>query len=121
VVGGSNVVFPVQLEYARTRLFVGADGGYVLDLDDTDLWYVNVYGGWNASDSLQLLGEVWSGQSTLDRRVEIGLTFGLDWTTRSGMHLLAAGGPGIAASPGRRVRWHFYVGLQWNFALWSRD
>ncbi|MBW2697890.1 MAG: hypothetical protein JRE70_15520, partial [Deltaproteobacteria bacterium] len=121
LLGETTLILPAQIEYTWQRLSLGVDGGYVVDFDDEDLWFAILYGGWTATDTLSLLAEIWGGESTRDHAREVGLTFGLDWMTPMGMHWLAAAGPGIASSGGRRVRWRFYLGLQWNFALWSRD
>jgi hypothetical protein len=120
-IGTSTLLLPVQVEYARQAFAVGADGGYIVGFDDPDLWFAALYGTWAASDSLTLLAEIWGGQKTGTVASEAGLTFGLDWKTPKGMHLLTSLGPGLVWRGDRQVRWHFYVGLQWDFALWSKD
>ncbi|MBW2272686.1 MAG: hypothetical protein JRG96_05415 [Deltaproteobacteria bacterium] len=117
----TNVLLPVQIEYGWKRLSLGVDGGYVVDLDHSDLWFVAVYGGWSTSESLTVLAELWGGRARGDERSAAGLTLGLDWVMPWGPHLLASCGPGFETSVGRRVRWAAYLGLQWDFALWSRD
>lgn len=120
-IGSSTFVLPVQVEYAWQAFAVGADGGYIVGFDEPDLWYAALYGAWAASDSLTLLSEIWGGHKAGDVASEAGLTIGLDWETPKGMHLLASVGPALVWQGDRRLRWHFYVGLQWDFALWSRD
>lgn len=115
----SNVVLPVQIEYRRPSFAIGIDGGYIVDLDRDDLWFLTLYGGWSVVDSLELLGEVWGGRNTPNESSSCGINLGLDWQLAPSLHLLAAGGPGMAIRAGRRARWYAYLGLQWNWALWT--
>ena len=118
--GESNVILPVQVEYAWSESWLGLDAGYVIDLDDSDVWFAAVQGGLAVTRSVDLVGEVWTGQATADDPNAAGFSLGLDWVIPGGPHLLAAGGPGFAFSGNDRARWYAYFGLQWDFALWSR-
>jgi hypothetical protein len=121
VIGDSNVILPVELEYSRESFAVGINGSYVVDFDRSDLWYMSLYVGLGATDSLELLAEIWGGRGTPDERSALGVNLGLDWEMQRGLHLLAAGGPGVGWQSGRHVQWYAFLGLQWQFALWSRD
>jgi hypothetical protein len=118
IIGDTNFVLPVQIEYGWERFSLGVDAGYIVDLDDSDLWIAALYGGWAPSDSLTWLVEVWAGQRTETKRLATGLTLGVDWVMPGGLHLLAGAGPGFNHSGTRNVRVDAYLGLQWDFALW---
>jgi len=119
LIGETNFVLPVQIEYDWKRFSLGVDAGYIVDLDDPDVWVAALYGGWAASDSLSLVAEVWGGRRSGGDRSATGLTLGLDWVMPGGLHLLAGAGPGFNHSGGRSTRWDAYLGLQWDFALGS--
>jgi len=65
------------------------------------------------------LAEIWGGQRPGSNRAATGLTLGVDWVMPGSLHLLASAGPGFSHSDFRKVRVDAYLGLQWDFALWS--
>ena len=59
--------------------------------------------------------------ATRDLEPELGVTFGFDWLTPAGFHVLASGGPGVASFGDERLDWQAYLGLQWDFEIWGTD
>jgi hypothetical protein len=114
----TSVTLPVQIEYAWSRVAVGLDGGYVFITHASDAYFVMIYTSLAVTDSLSLLAEFWTGRATLDDQETSGISLGFDWHTRAGVHLLAAGGPGVAWSGRQQTRWYGYLGLRWNIGLW---
>jgi len=114
----TSFVLPIQIEYTGHRLSLGADGGYIVVLNDPDVWFASVYAGLAASDSLLLLAECWGGLSSGDGRHIVGFSLGFDWLMTESLHLLASGAPAFAASGGERLRWRAFLGFQWDRALW---
>lgn len=115
----TTVFLPVQVEYRWSRFAVGGDGGWSIVSNARDLWQAALYGSYRASDDWVLVGEVFAFRSPADSRTKLGMSFGFDWRTPLGIHLLAAAGPGIPTSGGDRLKWRAYLGTQWNFSLGS--
>ena len=121
VLGDSNLILPVQIEYAWSKAWLGLDGGYVVDADDPDGWFVAVPAGLAATAELALVGEVFFGQATRNGPSTGGFSLGLDWNPRPPFHLLIGAGPGFTLSGDDPARWYGYVGVQWDSSLWSPD
>lgn len=53
--------------------------------------------------------------------VFIGANAGVDWTSPKRVHLLASGGVALESRGRTAPVWRAFVGLSWEFTLWSAD
>jgi len=115
------VGLPVQIEFNWSRWFVGADAGYVVGLSGGGgSGYLYPYVGFAASPSLTVVAELVGLTGRADD-VFIGANAGVDWASPKRVHLLASGGVALESRGRTAPVWRAFVGLSWEFTLWSTD
>ena len=115
------IAIPAQIEFARGRFAIGADGGYTVVPNDADGWSAFLYSTYEARRRLLLMAELWAISPTIARGTLFGTGVGADWQMLDQLALLGGISTGLASTRGPRVEWGAFLGVRWSFRAFGSD
>jgi hypothetical protein len=112
---GTKLLFPVQLEKRLGAIGVTAEIGYTIVQYQKDEWVFGLMLGYNISNRLQILGEIYGTALSEFEENEQVSNFGAVWKFNDTYSLLASVGRGIHSSDDDEPEVLSFLGIQLNF------